>query len=407
MSLSPVTIEWLLGGLYVLVGPAAWLLFGFGMIKGRQRMSLLHRPLPDLPNPPPRVSLLIPAKDEGARIRNCLLTALQQDYPNLQVIAIDDRSVDQTGTVMDEIAKADPRLLAVHVGGDQPPPGWVGKTWALQTGMRHADGNWLVFVDSDVVLSADAVRAAVATAELREFDLISLLCRMESGSAWEELIVPLGGAATSAMYLLPLTNYNEVKSVAFASGMFICIRRSVYEAMGGHEAVRDRFCEDVEIARILKRRGYRPRLAIGNEYASVRMYNSVAGIFRGWSRNFYAGSLGRPWRILAALAFLLVSCFSVYAAAAWGIWRQVHPVNQWAGLGWLGAAAIHWALMTALLAQVYHWSGNRRFFALLFPLGGALLGAIFCRSLWICLTHRVEWRGTHYQHRMNPMLTRG
>ena len=75
MSLSPVTLEWLLGGLYVLVGPVAWAFFGFGMIKGRQRMSLLHRPLPTLPSPPPRVSLLIPAKDEGARIRNCLLTA--------------------------------------------------------------------------------------------------------------------------------------------------------------------------------------------------------------------------------------------------------------------------------------------------------------------------------------------
>jgi chlorobactene glucosyltransferase len=407
MAISPVIVEWVVGGAYFVAGPVAWAIFGLGMIKGRQRMSLLKRPLPALPSLPPRVSLLIPAKDEAARIEQCLSSTLGQDYPDLQVIAIDDRSVDGTGAAMDEIAARDPRLKVLHITGSQPPEGWVGKTFALHTGIQQADGAWLCFIDSDVVIQPDAVRAAVATAELREFDMISLLPRMESGSFWEGLIVPLAGGAVGAMYMLPLTNYNEVPSIAFANGQFLCIRRTVYEKIGGHEAVRDRFCEDVEIARVMKRRGFRPRLAIGNDYAAVRMYSSFGAIVRGWARNFYAGSLGRPWRILGALAFLVVCCFSAVPAIVWGVWRQSHPVSVLGGIGWLATAGLHGLLMVVLLTLLYRSSGNRRRYALLFPLGMLLLAVIFCRALWMCMTHRVEWRGTQYRHRMNPVLTRG
>jgi glycosyltransferase involved in cell wall biosynthesis len=399
--MSPQTLEWLLGALYLLLGPGAWALFGFGMIKGRKRMNLLAKPWPPLSDPP-LVTILIPAKDEGERIAGCLRSALAQDYPAFEVIAIDDRSTDQTGQVMDELAATDPRLHVLHIKEGALPVGWFGKSFALHNAVPTAKGKWFCFVDSDVVLEPDVLSATISVAEYKRFDLVSLLPRLESGSFWESLIVPLGGAATSAMYLLPFTNYNESK-VAFANGQYLCIRRDVYEAVGGHEAVGGMFSEDVQIARRVKGMGYRPRLSVGTDYASVRMYSSPAAVFKGWARNFYAGSLGRPWRILAAIAFLFICCFSAYGAIAWGIWRELHPVTAIGGIGWLASGGIHVALMTYFLSLMYSWSGDRPILATLFPLGGGLMLAIFIRSLWLCTRGKVEWRGTTYSRNVRRL----
>jgi cellulose synthase/poly-beta-1,6-N-acetylglucosamine synthase-like glycosyltransferase len=392
--MSSQTLEWILGAAYILLGPAAWALFGFGMIKGRQRMDLLQKPWPALPDPP-QVSIIIPAKDEGERIDSCLRSALAQDYPDFELIAIDDRSTDQTGRVMDEIALTNPRLRVIHIKEGSLPAGWLGKPFALHTAVAQAKGKWFCFVDSDVVLQPDVVSGTIAVAEYKRFDLMSLLPRLESGSFLESLIVPLGGAATSAMYMLPFTNYNESK-VAFANGQYLCIRRDVYNAIGGHEAVHGTFSEDVQIARRVKGMGYRPRLSVGTDYAAVRMYSSTSAVFKGWARNFYGGSLGRPWRILAAIVFTLLCCFSAYAAIGWGIWRQIHPATPIGGLGWLTTGSVHLALMMLFLSLMYRWSGNRPALALLFPLGGGLLLVIFAKSLWLCATGNVEWRGTTY-----------
>jgi glycosyltransferase involved in cell wall biosynthesis len=399
--MSLTTLEWILGSVYLLLGPGAWLLFGFGMIKGRKRMDLLRPPLPALERTP-RVTILIPAKDEGERIEGCLRSALTQDYPDFEVIAVDDRSTDATGAIMDRLAREDGRLSVIHIRDGELPDGWFGKSHALHTAVAHATGEWFCFVDSDVVLQPTAVSATIAVGEYKRFDLISFLPRLESGSFWESLIVPLGGAATSAMYLLPFTNYNESK-IAFANGQYLCIRKSVYQAIGGHEAVGGLFSEDVQIARRVKGMGYRPRLSIGTDYAAVRMYSSPAAVFRGWARNFYAGSLGRPYRILAAIAFVLVCCFSAYAAIAWGVWRQIHPINAFGGTGWLAAGSVHLIAMTFFLSVMYHWSGNRRALALLFPLGGGLMLAIFANALRLCAIGRVEWRGTTYSRNVRRM----
>src|SRR4051794_35581550 len=101
--------------LYCLIGPLAWLLLGWGMWRGRRLMRLVRRPVPPLPNPAPRITILIPAKDEGERIRDCILSALNQDYPNFKVIAVNDRSTDNTGTIMDEIASSHPNLTVAHI----------------------------------------------------------------------------------------------------------------------------------------------------------------------------------------------------------------------------------------------------------------------------------------------------
>src|SRR5438132_300154 len=119
-----MTVEWILGWTYLLLGPVTWGLFAFVIVKGRGRMRILDRPAPPVPQPPPSVSILIPAKDEAAQIQKCVASVLRQDYPNFDVIVINDRSTDDTGQILDDMARADPRLKAVHVQEGTLPPGW-------------------------------------------------------------------------------------------------------------------------------------------------------------------------------------------------------------------------------------------------------------------------------------------
>lgn len=393
--------------LYWLIGPMTWATYGVLMYTGRRKMLMLERPPAPIQGEPPRATILIPAKDEGQRIRGCIDSALAQDYPNFQVIAVNDRSSDDTGAIMDEMAAANPRLRIHHVQPNSLEPGWTGKNNALFQGQKLADGQWLLFVDSDVVLKPDALSAAMSLMVNRHYDLFSLLPRLESHSIWESLLVPLAASAASTMYVVPLTNNNKRTQSAFANGQFLLISRPAYEAMGTHAVVKDRYCEDVEIAQIVKRIGLRTRVAMGEDWASVRMYSSLANIFKGWSRIYYAARVGSPWRILMAIVFILVCCYSLFPVAVWAGYRLAHPLPYFLHYGWFLGVLIHGIGMTALIGVLYYWSGNPRRNALLWPFSLVMLLGIMFKALRMCITKKVEWRGTTYGHTMAGTLTPG
>jgi glycosyltransferase involved in cell wall biosynthesis len=341
--------------------------------------------------------VLIAAKDEEKQIEKCVSSVLRQEYPNFDVIVVDDRSTDATGQILDRMAAADHRLKIVHLAQGSLPAGWGGKSFALHNGLMVAKGDWLLFIDADVQLTAmDLMAATIATASARQYDLVSLLPKFVSGSFSEGVLQPLAGAATSAMFVISLTNSNKRSGSAFANGQYLMVKRAAYEAVGGHEAIRGTLSEDVAIARRMKLAGYRPRLSWGDEWATVRMYEGFVNIFRGWSRNFYVGSLGKPWRILGLITFLLLCCWSVFAAAGWGLYRNAHPADAWSGAAWLYTAGSHYLVMTAAVGLMYFWAGEPVWYALLFPLGVAFLLAVCVKSLWICATGKVTWRGTQY-----------
>ncbi|MGA2232477.1 MAG: glycosyltransferase family 2 protein [Tepidisphaeraceae bacterium] len=400
-------LEYAVYTVYFLVGPGMWGLYAIGMYQAQKRMDLVKRPRDPVPQPPPPITILIPAKDEEERIRDCLHSALGQDYSNFQVIAIDDRSNDRTGAVMDEMAARNARLSIVHIPHGDLPPGWTGKCHALYQGAQRATGKWLLFVDSDVILDPDALSATLGVAAKKDFGLLSLLPRMESRTIWEGMLVPLAGAAVAALFTAALNNNNQLPNTAFANGQFMLMRRDAYDAVGGHEAVRDQYCEDMVLARLFKRNGHRPRVSWGTDLCSVRMYDSFAKIMRGWSRIFYASAVGSPWRSILGIVFLIVCCYSDAAAFGWGIYRHIHPIDALRGYGWMITALVHWALMTGQVAIMYRWTLNPRRYALLFPVTAILLLVIFARAVWMCLTKRVEWRGTVYHHAMDHGVVSG
>lgn len=400
-------VEFWLMIVYLALGPLMWWFYGVMMYAGRRKMLLLKRPPGPLAVAPPAVTIIVPAKDEGARIRGCLESVLGQDYPNFDVVAVDDRSSDATGPVMDELAARDSRLTVLHLT-EPPPPGWTGKNRALHTAQAHAKGEWMLFIDSDVVLERDVLSASMPVMYRKKFDMLSLLPRLEAESIWESLLVPLGAAAAGGMYLIALNNTQHLKA-AFANGQFILVKRTAYDDIGGHYTLRDRLCEDMEMARLLKVRNWRPRIAWGNEFCSVRMYSNLSDILRGWARIYYAGGVGSPWRILAAALFVIFCTLSAYAALSWGAYRAFHPGPARyfpSAVAWLGLGTAHLGLFTWFLGELYAWSGNARRHALYFPLGGPMLLWIFAKALRMCATRQVQWRGVNYSHTMDRTLAK-
>lgn len=381
---------------YVLNGPVVWSLYGVGMYAAKGKLSLLERRHHPLPNPAPSVTILIPAKDEGEPLRDCLSSALSQDYPNFRVLAINDRSGDNTGAIMDEMSANDSRLRVLHIAHGSVPQGWTGKNNALFTAVKQTESDWFLFVDSDVILQPPALSRVMAYATSRNYSFLSLLLRLECHTFWETLIMPLSGAGVLGLYTVGLANMSSLPNVAFANGQFILCHRDAYTKFGTHEAVKSAFSEDVEIAKLAKSRGLEPRIAWGVDLAAVRMYSSLPRLIKGWGRNFFGCGRGSPWRIITGILFILFSCYSVYAAIGFSIWRITQGNSTFWSIGWSSAAAVHFALMTFFLGKTYEWSGNVKRNALLFPLGGALMLWIFAVALKLCLTKKVEWRGDQY-----------
>ncbi len=400
-------LEYLLYSVYFLLGPGAWVLYAIGLYQARKRMDLIKQPRDAVPVPEPEVTILIPAKDERERIGVCIRSALAQKYTNFKVIAINDRSTDGTGEAMDEIAREDPRLTVVHIPDGGLPEGWTGKCHALHQGAQNASGQWLLCIDSDVILEPDALAATLGVAIKKTWGMVSLLPRMESRTMWEAALVPLAGGAVAALFTAALNNNNQLPNTAFANGQFLLMQRDAYDSIGGHAAVRDQYCEDMVLARVFKRNGLRPRVSFGADLCSVRMYDSFNKIMRGWSRIFFASASGSPWRSIIGILFLVFCCYSIIPALAFGIYRQVHPIDFFGGLGWIITVIVHWILMTYQVGVMYQWTLNPRRYAFLFPVTAALLIVIFVRAVWMCITRRVEWRGTHYRHAMDHGVVSG
>jgi chlorobactene glucosyltransferase len=393
-------------GLYVLLGP---LLFGFmilSMFEGRRRMTVLFN-APPLPDPAPRVTVMIPARNEAANIEKCVTSVLGQDYPNLRVVVANDRSTDATGEILERLAANDARLRVVHLSDADFMTGWGGKSSTLHNAYEKGvkiggetdsiSQSFLLGLDADVRLTrSDAISACVRAAIKHRAAIFSLLPALESQSFFEELVIPLTGMLSSSINAVALTNVDSFKRIAYANGQCLLIRREVYDAIGGHTKVGKIVAEDVALAYLVKGSGQRVRLAWGANLCAIRMYDSLSAVYRGLSRIISVSRDGRIWPMVVGIAFLLLCLFSIVPAGIFTAWRFTHPITTLGKWGWLTAVVSHYLTIVVQLGLTYAWSKNRWWIALLFPLGGAIALAIFVRALRQAITGKFEWRGVNY-----------
>ncbi len=253
----------------------------------------------------PLVSVIVPARDEEQAIERTVRAFLAQTWPSLELIVVNDRSTDSTGAILARLSLEDSRLIVIN--NEEPPPGWLGKPWALHQGSLHARGELLLFVDADVIYEPDAVTAAVLHLQERNVPMLSLFPRFVMRGFWEHIAMP--NLPFFAFTVLPLwlSNRSRVRVLAIGGGTGNLIHRADYDAVGGHEALRDAVVDDVGLARLVRRGGRPTQVARADDLVSVRMYNGLGEIVRGFTKNAFAVA-GRSYVTMAvflALGFVL------------------------------------------------------------------------------------------------------
>ena len=352
----------------------------------------------------PRVSIIVPARNEEATIEQALRTLLALDYDNYEVIAVNDRSTDRTGNIIErfarefadsdsrnphlpqnrgEVAPPQSRILRV-IHHTELPPGWLGKTHAMWTAANQASGDWLLFTDADVLFKADSVRRALAYAEAQPADHVVLFPRMIMKRPGEYMMI----AFFQTMFMFghrPWKVADPSTDDHMGVGAFNLVRRRVYEAIGTYAALRMEVLDDMKLGKVVKKAGFAQRNVFGGDLISIRWAHGAFGIVNNLTKNFFAVLSFQSWRTVLsafALAFINLGPF----------------LGIWFAHGW---ARLPYAIALGSLLLIYvgmSWrSGVPAYYFLLHPVGTGLFIYTLLRSMVLTLWNDgIVWRGTKY-----------
>jgi glycosyltransferase involved in cell wall biosynthesis len=370
---------------------ATWLYHTLAARRGMPQIADLSRP--EYAVGPetvlPRVSIIVPARNEETMIEAAVRSLLALDYPDYELVVVDDRSEDATGAILDRLQNEDRlknefggRLTVVHVC--ELPAGWLGKTHAMWQAAEAATGDWLLFSDADVVHSPDALRRAVGYAEQEQAAHLVLLPTVQMESVGERMMI----SYFQAMFIFahrPWKVRDPKAKDVMGVGAFNLIRRDAYEKIGTYRSMRLSVVDDMRLAEKVKEAGLPSRVAFGDNMVTVRWAVGDGGVVRNLTKNFFAHlHYNLVFALLAALAML---------------WLHLGP--------WLGTAfATGWAragygLALGSLLAVYVAMGRRTRigigYVLLHPAASVLMAYTLLRSTALTLGRGgVVWRGTFY-----------
>ncbi len=340
----------------------------------------------------PKISVLIPARNEGETLGGCLDGLLVQDHPIHEILVLDDRSEDNTAAIVDGVAERESRVRRLE--GGPLPGGWMGKNHALAQAARAATGEWLLFLDADVKLTPQAIGQALGEAEATGADMLSWFASLELRTFWERNLMPF--VADFIVLFSPLHRVNDpADPQCIANGQFILIRRTTYDLVGGHAAIRDSVIDDVSLARAVKFGGWPLRMVFAPELMRTRMYSTLGAIWSGWAKNMYPAMQRRPGVAAAAILYLLST--GVLPCLLAPIALASIAVGHWGAFELLSLTAVagivaYRALIHRVDPNAYPWV-----YGLLHPLQAALLGGIIVDSMlqgagW----RRTRWKGRTY-----------
>ncbi|MEO0080029.1 MAG: glycosyltransferase [candidate division WOR-3 bacterium] len=345
---------------------------------------LLQRPKRHQPlGPPRRVSILVPARNEAATIGACVNSLLGQDYPEFEVIVLNDQSQDRTGTILAGIASE--RLQVID--GAPVPDDWTGKNWACHQLAQRARGELMLFTDADTVFQPYALSAAVAMLEESNADMLTAIVRNVVPSLGEQITVPF--LLWSIMAILPLgiaQIWRRSKALVAANGKFLLFSRNAYEMIGGHRAVKEEAAEDLALSRLIKGAGMKWRLIDGTGLAATRMYDGFLSAWRGFSKNFFAIF---DYRLLPALFvwfWMLVITYHPLLTAGSLIIRGEFGAQFWAAVTTVGLSFVIWVITAGKMKLPLT-------VPFLYPITTTVASAIGITSLFLAVLRKSRWKG--------------
>jgi len=362
---------------------------------------------PVLPAGNPRVSIIVPARNEEEIIEQALNTLLALDYDNYEVIAVNDRSTDRTGEIMERIAESysqnphpvgklragsvaetatrvgHPRVLRV-VHHRELPAGWLGKTHAMWTAANHASGDWLLFTDADVLFKPDSLRRALAYAESVPADHLVMFPRMIMKRPGEYMMI----AFFQTMFMFghrPWKVADPSTDDHMGVGAFNLVRRRVYDAVGTYEALRMEVLDDMKLGKVVKKAGYAQRNVFGGDLLSIRWAKGAMGVVNNLTKNFFA-VLSFQWGRTVISAFGL-------AFLNYGPFLGVFLAHGWARVPYAVAVGSMFAIYIGMSWR----SAVPPYYFLMHPVSTTLFIYTLLRSMILTLWNDgIEWRGTKY-----------
>jgi len=332
----------------------------------------------------PKVSVLVPARNEEANIERCIRSLLSQDYADFEVLALDDESTDRTRAILEALAGADSRLRVLD--GRPLESGWVGKNWACAQLAAQAAGEVLFFTDADTVHRPEALRAIVTAMEGEHADLMSGFPHQEVLTWGEKLIVPFFSWVMYCFIPLAVAYRTGFSALTGAVGQMLLIRRTAYEAIGGHQAVRAAIAEDLALVRRITAHGYHWRMVQATPLISCRMYRGGRQAYEGLSKNLFAAF---DFRLLPYLfAWLWLMVMFLVPVVDLVVYALVSPpdVPLAAVLVCIGLALIVWLFPYGRL-------GLPLGPAALYPVMMLVMEVVAFRSLWLGLRGGLTWKG--------------
>jgi chlorobactene glucosyltransferase len=370
----------------------AWLIVR--AVRQRGLLPRLVRASPPSPEDAPSITVIVPARDEEANIGPCLQSLLAQDYPGdrFNITVVDDHSADATASIVHDFMALDGRIALIQC--PPLPPRWVGKSHACWIGARAvvSASEWLCFIDADVTAEPGCLSSALWGASRERLDLLSLAPRQELQSFAERLMLPCGLILLSFLQDLRQVQARSGHDVT-ATGQFMLVRRDAYEAVGGHAAVCNAICEDLEFARRLKQSGRSVLLMGGERLLSTRMYTGWRTLWPGLAKNL-VDTLGGPAMTLAVALSAVILAWAALAIPLLDLvgWQQGAVGALPALLLALAAsgAAVGLHVAAAFYFRIPFWYG------LIFPIGytaGALMAVDSVRRR---IRGRIAWKGRIY-----------
>ena len=376
--------HWITGGIL----GAAWFSrvveAGFGMPKIPDVAGTAWDRSPELIPGLPRVSIIVPAKNEEGTIAGVLRNLLALDYPNFEVVAVDDRSDDQTGERMDEVATAETsgRLKVIHI--KSLPASWLGKTHAMWTAGQQAAGDWLLFTDADVFFRNDTLRRTLAYAESEHADHLVVFPTLIIKTPGERMMI----AFFQTLFMFGHRPWKVADPKAkdhMGVGAFNMIRRAAYEKIGTYQALRMEVLDDMKLGKVVKNAGLAQRNVFGDGLLSIHWASGALGVVNNFTKNFFAVMSFQWWRTVATAVALLFLNLMPFV----GIWFASGLSRAGYALALLSMFAIYAGMSLRTKIAPYYF--------LLHPISTLLFNYALLRSMFVTLRDGgVTWRGTKY-----------
>jgi glycosyltransferase involved in cell wall biosynthesis len=369
---------------FVIFGSIAfiWIILGLRIAYGALKLPWLKDFPPITGIAVPRICLLFAARDEEEKLPGALATLAQLDYPELEIIGVDDRSEDATGRILDEFAASHSRFRAIHV--TDLPDGWLGKPHALQQAYEASSGEWLLFTDADVRFKVDVLRRAMTMVTERKLDHLTLFGDVEMVGFWEKVVVTFFGMAFH-MATAPGNVINPKSSAYVGVGAFQLLKRSAYEAAGMHRRLAMEVVDDMKLGKIVKQAGFRSAVGVAQDSVVVRWHAGARNLINGVTKNFFAVSGFSITRVAIAIVGLFLMNVVPFGGLAFG-----H--------GWVRILAV----ISVMIVLCMHAGADivmrvSPLYCFTVPIGAMLFAYMLLRSTVYTLKQGgIIWRGTFY-----------